>query len=248
MVTYQLVMQIIFCTAVLCDLIMRKTQIGLQRIAYFTNVSEGSLIFFNDLISWIPLRPHPPAVTSAPQSSSRYSTAADALAALVDAAASAPQMDVAKVKESKHERDEDMSSSATVRRAPSLSEQQQPDAESRSLHSPYSAMSLPGGKPHPAYPEGPGSKDKAPQTKSRIEEELRTHGKTTITAASFIDVIITRQIASDKDSRERAGQSSDSSGRCEFFFFFNWQTIQTRICCDTTTALAVQIQMLINFF
>ena len=140
----------------------------------------------------------------------------------MDAAASAPQMDVAKVKESKHERDEDMSSSATVRRAPTLSEQQQPEAESRSLHSPYSAMSLPGGKPHPSYPEGPGvgAKDKGPQTKSRIEEELRTHGKTTITAASFIDVIITRQIASDKDSRERGGQSSDSSGRCEFFFCF----------------------------
>ncbi|KAM9728714.1 nuclear receptor corepressor 1 isoform 4-T4 [Menidia menidia] len=159
------------------------------------------------------LMPHQPAVTSAPQSSSRYSTAADVLDALVDAAASAPQMDVSKAKESKHERDDDMSSSAATRRAPSLSEQQQQETERRSLHSPYSAMSLPGGKPHPAYSEGPGvgPKDKGPQTKSRIEEELRTHGKTTITAASFIDVIITRQIASDKDSRERGSQSSDSS-------------------------------------
>uniref|UniRef100_A0A665TDM6 Nuclear receptor corepressor 1 n=1 Tax=Echeneis naucrates TaxID=173247 RepID=A0A665TDM6_ECHNA len=148
------------------------------------------------------------------QSSSRYGTAADALAALVDAAASAPQMDVAKVKEGKHERDDDMSSSAATRRAATHSEQHQQDAERRSMQSPYGALSLPGGKPHPAYSEGPGvgGKDKGPQTsKSRIEEELRTRGKTTITAASFIDVIITRQIASDKDSRERGSQSSDSS-------------------------------------
>uniref|UniRef100_A0A3Q3LPZ0 Nuclear receptor corepressor 1 n=1 Tax=Mastacembelus armatus TaxID=205130 RepID=A0A3Q3LPZ0_9TELE len=147
-------------------------------------------------------------------SNSRGYSAADALAALVDAATSAPQLDVAKVKESKHEREEDMSSSAAARQAASLSEQQQQEAERRSMQSPYSAMSLPGGKPHPAYSEGPGIgvKDKGPQTpKSRIEEELRTRGKTTITAANFIDVIITRQIASDKDSRERGSQSSDSS-------------------------------------
>ncbi|XP_027129137.1 nuclear receptor corepressor 1 isoform X3 [Larimichthys crocea] len=172
------------------------------------------------------LMPHSAAATAAAQSSSRYVTAADALAALVDAAASAPQMDVAKVKESKHERDDDMS----ARRAASLSEQQQQhqqqqqqhqqqqqqqqDAERRSMQSPYSSMTLPGGKPHSAYSEAPGVgvKDKGPQTsKSRIEEELRTRGKTTITAANFIDVIITRQIASDKDSRERGSQSSDSS-------------------------------------
>lgn len=157
------------------------------------------------------LMPHTAAAASAPQSSSRYNTAADALAALVDAAASAPQMDVAKVKDNKHERDADMSSS---RRPASLPDQQQQEVERQSLQSPYGAMSLPGGKPHPAYSEGPGGgvKEKGPQTKSRIEEELRTHGKTTITAASFIDVIITRQIASDKDSRERGSQSSDSSG------------------------------------
>uniref|UniRef100_A0A7N8Y6U8 Nuclear receptor corepressor 1 n=1 Tax=Mastacembelus armatus TaxID=205130 RepID=A0A7N8Y6U8_9TELE len=150
-------------------------------------------------------------------SNSRGYSAADALAALVDAATSAPQLDVAKVKESKHEREEDMSSSAAARQAASLSEQQQQEAERRSMQSPYSAMSLPGGKPHPAYSEGPGIgvKDKGPQTpKSRIEEELRTRGKTTITAANFIDVIITRQIASDKDSRERGSQSSDSSSSC----------------------------------
>uniref|UniRef100_A0A673BA37 Nuclear receptor corepressor 1 n=1 Tax=Sphaeramia orbicularis TaxID=375764 RepID=A0A673BA37_9TELE len=133
-------------------------------------------------------------------------TAADALAALVDAAASAPQMDVAKAKEGKHEQDDD----AAARRAAGVSEQQ--EAERRPMHSPYGAMSLPGGKPHPVYSDGAGAKDKGPPcSKSRIEEELRTRGKTTITAANFIDVIITRQIASDKDSRERGSQSSDSS-------------------------------------
>lgn len=140
----------------------------------------------------------PPAAATA-QPSSRYNTAADALAALVDAAASAPQMDVAKVKEGKHEgisaRDDEVS--------------------------PSRAMSLPAGKaPLPVYPDGgggaTGGKDKPPPTKSRIEEELRTLGKTTITAASFIDVIITRQIASEKDSRERGSQSSDSSGSCKW--------------------------------
>uniref|UniRef100_H3C237 Nuclear receptor corepressor 1 n=1 Tax=Tetraodon nigroviridis TaxID=99883 RepID=H3C237_TETNG len=154
------------------------------------------------------LKPSSAAATAAAQSSSRYSTAADALAALVDAAASAPQMDVAKVKENKHDREEDLS----VRRTTALSEHQQQEAERRSMQSPYGAMSLPVGKPHTPYAEGPGNKDKALQTsKSRIEEELRTRGKTTITAANFIDVIITRQIASDKDSRERGSQSSDSS-------------------------------------
>uniref|UniRef100_A0A3Q3MLD8 Nuclear receptor corepressor 1 n=1 Tax=Labrus bergylta TaxID=56723 RepID=A0A3Q3MLD8_9LABR len=158
------------------------------------------------------LMPHTAEPASVSQSNSRYSTAADALAALVDAAASAPQMDVAKVKENKHDRDEEMSSSAAARRA--LAEQQQQEAERRSMQSPYGAISLPGGKPHSAYSEGArgSDKDKGPQTsKSRIEEELRTRGKTTITAANFIDVIITRQIASDKDSRERGSQSSDSS-------------------------------------
>ncbi|MEQ2187926.1 hypothetical protein GOODEAATRI_009758, partial [Goodea atripinnis] len=174
------------------------------------------------LSTLFPLRPHPPVATSTSQSSSCYSTAADALVALVDAAAYVPQMDVGKVKESKLERDDEISSSAASRRGPILPEQQQQqqqqqEAERRSLHSPYSTMSLPGGKPHPVYGEGHGvgGKEKGPQTKSRIEEELRTHGKTTITAANFIDVIITRQIASDKESRERGSQSSDSSSSCE---------------------------------
>ncbi|KAL0994417.1 hypothetical protein UPYG_G00121940 [Umbra pygmaea] len=151
------------------------------------------------------------AAAQAAQAGARYSTAADALAALVDAAASAPQMDVNKGKDSsKHDRESDVSSSSAARR-----QHEQQDADRRSMQSPYGSMSLPGGKPHPGYAEGSagpqGGKDKAPPTKSRIEEELRTRGKTTITAANFIDVIITRQIASDKDSRERGSQSSDSS-------------------------------------
>lgn len=115
------------------------------------------------------------------------------------------------MKESKHEQDDDMS----ARRAVNLSEQQQQEAERRPMHSPYGAMSLPGGKPHPGYSDTPGVpvKEKGSQnSKSRIEEELRTRGKTTITAANFIDVIITRQIASDK---ERGSQSSDSSSTCK---------------------------------
>lgn len=156
-----------------------------------------------------------PSQAAAAQAS-RYSNAADALAALVDAAASAPQMDVAKVKEGKHNnsssRDDDV---MTSRRAA----QESQEVERRSMQSPYGDVSLPSGKPsHPVYAEGggaAGSKEKAPPTKSRMEEELRTHGKTTITAANFIDVIITRQIAPDKDPRERGSQSSDSSSSSE---------------------------------
>lgn len=170
------------------------------------------------------INPQPLSATSRPsaaaaQAGARYSTAADALAALVDAAASAPQMDVNKGKDSsKHDRDDDMSSSSSSSSAARRQhEQQQQEADRRSMQSPY--MSLPGGKPHPGYAEGSGGpqggKDKGPPTKSRIEEELRTRGKTTITAANFIDVIIKRQIASDKDSRERGSQSSDSSSSCE---------------------------------
>ncbi|KAM8814176.1 nuclear receptor corepressor 1 [Rhynchonycteris naso] len=145
---------------------------------------------------------------------SRYSTAADALAALVDAAASAPQMDVSKTKESKHEaaRLED-----TLRsRSAAVSEQQLEQKaleEKRSVQCLCASSALPSGKPQPpasvVYPEA--GREKGPPPKSRYEEELRTRGKTTITAANFIDVIITRQIASDKDARERGSQSSDSS-------------------------------------
>uniref|UniRef100_A0A673BBP5 Nuclear receptor corepressor 1 n=1 Tax=Sphaeramia orbicularis TaxID=375764 RepID=A0A673BBP5_9TELE len=171
-------------------------------------------------LMWNPVNSGGPDETDL--SASPYSTAADALAALVDAAASAPQMDVAKAKEGKHEQDDD----AAARRAAGVSEQQ--EAERRPMHSPYGAMSLPGGKPHPVYSDGAGAKDKGPPcSKSRIEEELRTRGKTTITAANFIDVIITRQIASDKDSRERGSQSSDSSSSCEFKHRQNPQTEPT---------------------
>ncbi|XP_077597171.1 nuclear receptor corepressor 1 isoform X1 [Stigmatopora nigra] len=154
------------------------------------------------------LMPHSSAAaTSTAQSNSRYSTAADALAALVDIAASAPPVDLAKVKENKREeRDEELSSGS--RRGAAISEQQQQQEPDRRAV-PYGAMALPGGKPHPTYTEG---KDKGAQSsKSRIEEELRTRGKTTIVLSNFIDVLITQQIAPEKDSRERSSQSSDSS-------------------------------------
>lgn len=152
---------------------------------------------------------------------SRYSTAADALAALVDAAASAPQMEVSKTKESKHEAsrlEENLRS-----RSAAVSEQQQLEqktleVEKRAVQCLYTSAAFPSGKPQPhssvVYSEA--GKDKGPPPKSRYEEELRTRGKTTITAANFIDVIITRQIASDKDARERGSQSSDSSSSCMY--------------------------------
>uniref|UniRef100_A0A8C7JS28 Nuclear receptor corepressor 1 n=1 Tax=Oncorhynchus kisutch TaxID=8019 RepID=A0A8C7JS28_ONCKI len=181
---------------------MRSQEAQQQRPSIFQGANSKGVI--------TPLMP----AAAAAQAGARYSTAADALAALVDAAASAPQMDVNKGKDSsKHDRDDDISLSSSVARR--QHEQQQQEADRRSMQSPYGPMSLPGGKLHPGYAEGPngpqGSKDKGPPSKSRIEEELRTRGKTTITAANFIDVIITSQIASDKDSRERGSQSSDSS-------------------------------------
>lgn len=152
---------------------------------------------------------------------SRYSTAADALAALVDAAASAPQMEVSKTKESKHEAsrlEENLRSrSAAVSEQQQL-EQKSLEAEKRPVQCLYTPAAFPSGKPQPhssvVYSEA--GNEKGPPPKSRYEEELRTRGKTTITAANFIDVIITRQIASDKDARERGSQSSDSSSSCMY--------------------------------
>ncbi|XP_078080657.1 nuclear receptor corepressor 1 isoform X5 [Mustelus asterias] len=147
-------------------------------------------------------------------SASRYNTAADALAALVDAAASAPQIEMTKGKENKHEspRVEEMTARRVSEQQQNVHQhqaQQQPQTEHerRTVQSPYSSSAK--GQVQSGYPEN--MKDKAPPPKSRYEEELRTRGKTTITAANFIDVIITRQIASDKDSRERGSHSSDSS-------------------------------------
>ncbi|XP_069767340.1 nuclear receptor corepressor 1 isoform X4 [Narcine bancroftii] len=140
-------------------------------------------------------------------STSRFSTAADALAALVDAAASAPQMEMVKGKENKHEvpRVEDVASRRVTdpQQSQHLHYQQPTEHERRPTQSPYSTSAK-------AQSQS-GCPDKAPPAKSRYEEELRTRGKTTITAASFIDVIITKQIASDKDGRERGSHSSDSS-------------------------------------
>ncbi|XP_032136086.1 nuclear receptor corepressor 1 isoform X12 [Sapajus apella] len=189
-----------------------------QRPSVFQGTNGTSVITPLDPTAQLRIMPLPAAGPSISQGlpSSRYNTAADALAALVDAAASAPQMDVSKTKESKHEAarlEENLRS-----RSAAVSEQQQLEqktleVEKRSVQCLYTSSAFPSGKPQPhssvVYSEA--GKDKGPPPKSRYEEELRTRGKTTITAANFIDVIITRQIASDKDARERGSQSSDSS-------------------------------------
>ncbi|KAL0598389.1 Nuclear receptor corepressor 1 [Plecturocebus cupreus] len=189
-----------------------------QRPSVFQGTNGTSVITPLDPTAQLRIMPLPPAGPSISQGlpASRYNTAADALAALVDAAASAPQMDVSKTKESKHEAarlEENLRS-----RSAAVSEQQQLEqktleVEKRSVQCLYTSSAFPSGKPQPhssvVYSEA--GKDKGPPPKSRYEEELRTRGKTTITAANFIDVIITRQIASDKDARERGSQSSDSS-------------------------------------
>ncbi|KAM5309638.1 nuclear receptor corepressor 1 isoform 8-T8 [Glossophaga mutica] len=189
-----------------------------QRPSVFQGPNGTSVITPLDPSAQLRILPLPAGGPSISQGlpASRYNTAADALAALVDAAASAPQMDVSKTKESKHEAarlEENLRS-----RSAAVSEQQQLEqktleVEKRSVQCLYTSSAFPSGKPQPhssvVYSEA--GKDKGPPPKSRYEEELRTRGKTTITAANFIDVIITRQIASDKDARERGSQSSDSS-------------------------------------
>ncbi|XP_040486034.1 nuclear receptor corepressor 1 isoform X12 [Ursus maritimus] len=189
-----------------------------QRPSVFQGTNGTSVITPLDPSAQLRVMPLPAGGPSISQGlpASRYSTAADALAALVDAAASAPQMEVSKTKESKHEAsrlEENLRS-----RSAAVSEQQQLEqktleVEKRSVQCLYTSAAFPSGKPQPhssvVYSEA--GKDKGPPPKSRYEEELRTRGKTTITAANFIDVIITRQIASDKDARERGSQSSDSS-------------------------------------
>uniref|UniRef100_A0A8C9UDK8 Nuclear receptor corepressor 1 n=1 Tax=Serinus canaria TaxID=9135 RepID=A0A8C9UDK8_SERCA len=162
------------------------------------------------------LTPGAPSITQG-LPASRYNTAADALAALVDAAASAPQMEVAKAKESKHEGtriEENMGRRSAVVTDQQQMEQKTLEVEKRPVQCPYTSANYSGGKSQGqtssvVYSEA--GKEKGPPPKSRYEEELRTRGKTTITAANFIDVIITRQIASDKDARDRGSQSSDSS-------------------------------------
>ncbi|XP_058139373.1 nuclear receptor corepressor 1 isoform X6 [Dasypus novemcinctus] len=189
-----------------------------QRPSVFQGTNGTSVITPLDPTAQLRIMPLPAGGPSISQGlpAPRYNTAAHALAALVDAAASAPQMDVSRAKESKHEaaRVEDnlRSRSATVSEQQQL-EQKSLEAEKRSVQCLYTSSAFPSGKPQPhssvVYSEA--GKDKGPPPKSRYEEELRTRGKTTITAANFIDVIITRQIASDKDARERGSQSSDSS-------------------------------------
>ncbi|XP_051024345.1 nuclear receptor corepressor 1 isoform X7 [Acomys russatus] len=189
-----------------------------QRPSVFQGTNGTSVITPLDPTAQLRIMPLPAGGPSISQGlpASRYNTAADALAALVDAAASAPQMDVSKTKESKHEAarlEENLRSrSAAVSEQQQL-EQKNLEVEKRSVQCVCTSSALPSGKPQPhasvVYSEA--GKDKGPPPKSRYEEELRTRGKTTITAANFIDVIITRQIASDKDARERGSHSSDSS-------------------------------------
>lgn len=167
------------------------------------------------------LTPGAPSITQG-LPASRYNTAADALAALVDAAASAPQMEVAKAKENKHEGtriEENMGRRSAVVTEQQQMEQKSLEVEKRPVQCPYTSANYSGGKSQGqtssvVYSEA--GKEKGPPPKSRYEEELRTRGKTTITAANFIDVIITRQIASDKDARDRGSQSSDSSSSCTY--------------------------------
>lgn len=167
------------------------------------------------------LTPGAPSITQG-LPASRYNTAADALAALVDAAASAPQMEVAKAKENKHEGtriEENMGRRSAVVTEQQQMEQKTLEIEKRPVQCPYTSANFSGGKSQGqsssvVYSEA--GKEKGPPPKSRYEEELRTRGKTTITAANFIDVIITRQIASDKDARDRGSQSSDSSSSCTY--------------------------------
>ncbi|KAJ8280828.1 hypothetical protein GJAV_G00059550 [Gymnothorax javanicus] len=153
-----------------------------QRPSIFQNTNSKSVI--------TPL----PQISSA--SLSRRGPTPEGLATLADPAVSAPLMEAGKGREGRSD-------------APSPRNPAPPGESHQRQESQYAptAASLPGGKP-----QGESSRERAPATKSRIEEELRTRGKTTITAANFIDVIITRQIASDKDARERGSQSSDSCG------------------------------------
>ncbi|XP_067571583.1 nuclear receptor corepressor 1 isoform X6 [Pseudorca crassidens] len=189
-----------------------------QRPSVFQGTNGTSVITPLDPSAQLRIMPLPAGGPSISQGlpASRYNTAADALAALVDAAASAPQMDVSKTKESKHEaaRLEENLRSRSAAVSEQQLEQKSLEAEKRPGQCLYASSALPSGKPQPqsAVVYSEAGKERGPPPKSRYEEELRTRGKTTITAANFIDVIITRQIASDKDARERGSQSSDSSG------------------------------------
>lgn len=74
------------------------------------------------------------------------------------------------------------------------------------LHSPLD-QSL-----HAAAPsEQPGREKSLSKSFSVQEQELRALGKTTMTAASFIDVIIMRQISCDKGKRERSSLNNDAN-------------------------------------
>uniref|UniRef100_A0A8C4R6J9 SANT domain-containing protein n=1 Tax=Eptatretus burgeri TaxID=7764 RepID=A0A8C4R6J9_EPTBU len=66
----------------------------------------------------------------------------------------------------------------------------------------------PGGVPSCVWGESNGGKERTPMQRrpvSRHEQELRTHGKTTMTASTFINAIITRQIPSTASSTADVG-------------------------------------------
>uniref|UniRef100_A0A670KLR8 Nuclear receptor corepressor 1 n=1 Tax=Podarcis muralis TaxID=64176 RepID=A0A670KLR8_PODMU len=192
-----------------------------QRPSIFQGSNGTSVITPLDPSAQLRIMQIPPGTPTITQAlpTSRYNTAADALAALVDAAASAPQMEVAKSKEgSKHDGsriEENPGRRSVVSEQQQQMEQKAMEAEKRGppgLYPSSSSSYSSSGKSQPSssiYSDA--GKDKGPPSISKYEEELRTRGKTTITAANFIDVIITRQIASDKDARDRGSQSSDSS-------------------------------------
>ncbi|XP_073532257.1 nuclear receptor corepressor 2 isoform X5 [Phyllobates terribilis] len=72
------------------------------------------------------------------------------------------------------------------------------------LHQPLDQTAVPASEQH--------NRDKTPNKPfSMQEQELRSLGKTTMTAANFIDAIIMRQISCDNGKRERASLNIDAS-------------------------------------
>uniref|UniRef100_A0A668AD15 Nuclear receptor corepressor 1 n=1 Tax=Myripristis murdjan TaxID=586833 RepID=A0A668AD15_9TELE len=137
----------------------------------------------------------PPSVavsaTAAAQTSSRYSTAADALAALVDAAASAPQMDVAKVKEGKHDREDDISSPSPFPPAHSVPQVHQHSASGPSPAAGMRTFDMSRYRPPGEPPQPPSSQA---DSYSQVPKTHRV-----MTLADHISHIITQDFARNQD-------------------------------------------------
>eukprot|EP00079_Xenopus_tropicalis_P033161 XP_017946932.1 PREDICTED: nuclear receptor corepressor 1-like [Xenopus tropicalis] len=116
-----------------------------QRPSIFQRTNGKSVITPLDAAQ-LRIMPPTPGAASITQGipASRYSTAADALAALVDAAASAPQMEVVKPKEMNH--DPARSEESLSRRNALEQQQQQIDCERRVMQSPCTSSSFSGSK------------------------------------------------------------------------------------------------------